>query len=61
VAKQWWPDLQWVSTGERPILSTLNGDPAERFTLDACSAHSEGPKSLTKLELPDHIVFDRGP
>jgi L-ascorbate metabolism protein UlaG (beta-lactamase superfamily) len=40
VIPQWWPDLQWVSAGERPILSTVNGDPAERVTLDACSAHS---------------------
>lgn len=36
---QWWPDLLWTSAGIRPILSTLNGDPAERVALDACSAH----------------------
>jgi hypothetical protein len=28
-----------ASASARPILSTLNGDPAERVTLDACSAH----------------------
>jgi L-ascorbate metabolism protein UlaG (beta-lactamase superfamily) len=37
VIPQWWPDLQWASASARPVLSTLNGDPAERVTLDACS------------------------
>jgi hypothetical protein len=39
VIPQWWPDLQWASASERPVLSTVNGDPAERVTLDACTTH----------------------
>jgi hypothetical protein len=31
--------LQWASASARPVLSTLNGDPTERVTLDACSTH----------------------
>lgn len=38
VIPQWWPDLHWSSAGERPILSTLDGDPAARVRLDACSS-----------------------
>jgi L-ascorbate metabolism protein UlaG (beta-lactamase superfamily) len=34
---QWWPDLQWATAGAHPVLATLNGDPAERVTLGACS------------------------
>ena len=37
VIPPWWPDLQWTSANSRPVLSTLNGDPAERVRLDACS------------------------
>jgi len=33
---QWWPNLQWASASTRPVLPTLNGNPAERVTLDAC-------------------------
>ena len=39
VIPQWWPDLPWTSAGLRPILSTLNGHPAERVTLEACAAN----------------------
>jgi L-ascorbate metabolism protein UlaG (beta-lactamase superfamily) len=39
VLPQWWPHLQWDPASERPVLATLNGDPAERVTLDACSVH----------------------
>jgi len=37
VVPQWWPDLPWAPASARPVLSTLNGDPAERVMLDACS------------------------
>jgi L-ascorbate metabolism protein UlaG (beta-lactamase superfamily) len=39
VIPQWWPNLQWSSASARPVLSTLNGDPAKRVMLDACSTH----------------------
>jgi L-ascorbate metabolism protein UlaG (beta-lactamase superfamily) len=44
VIPQWWPDLQWASAGARPVLSTLDGDPAGRVMLDACSTEiARGP------------------
>ena len=39
VISQWWPNLQWASASARPVLSTLNGDPTERVSLDACATH----------------------
>ena len=33
---QWWPDLPWSPAGARPVLSTLDGNPAERVKPDAC-------------------------
>jgi len=35
---QWWPDLQWTPASADPVLATLDGNPAQRVTLDACAS-----------------------
>ncbi|MDB5847377.1 MAG: metallo-beta-lactamase superfamily protein [Rhodoferax sp.] len=34
---RWWPALAWHSAAERPIASTRNGDPADRFAVPRCA------------------------
>ena len=29
--EQWWPELPWQTADEHPIISTKNGDPADRM------------------------------
>ena len=37
VIPQWWPDLPWSPAAARPVLSTLDGNPAERVMLGTCA------------------------
>jgi L-ascorbate metabolism protein UlaG (beta-lactamase superfamily) len=52
VIPQWWPDLQWAPASARPVLSTVNGDPAERVTLDACSMTDSASTSNAQFNNP---------
>ncbi|WP_202423721.1 MBL fold metallo-hydrolase [Duganella margarita] len=35
-AQRWWPTLRWMSSEERPIIATIDGDPADRFAPITC-------------------------
>lgn len=35
---RWWPAVPWRTAGERPVVATVDGDPARRVELPACEA-----------------------